>query len=161
MTDELKLMIGKALGRIPSGVHILTTGRGAETMAMMASWVQQASFDPPAVTVAVAKGRPAATAIHQNQRFVLSILAEGDKEILKKYARGIAPGEDPFAGVATIETAVGTPALGNCLAYMECELLTTCDFYGDHELFIGKVIGAKVLREGGAFVHLRGNGFHY
>jgi 3-hydroxy-9,10-secoandrosta-1,3,5(10)-triene-9,17-dione monooxygenase reductase component len=161
MTDEVKLAIGKALGKIPSGIHILTTGQGTAALAMLASWVQQAGFDPPAVTVAVAKGRPAGAAIHQNQAFVLSILAEGDKELLKKYARGTAPGEDPFAGVPTIATGTGIPALANALGYLECQLLTTWDFYGDHELFVAKIIGGKLLREGAPFVHLRGNGFHY
>ncbi len=114
MTDEVKLAIGKALGKIPSGIHILTTGQGPAALAMLASWVQQAGFNPPAITVAVAKGRPAGAAIHQNQAFVLSILAEGDKELLKKYARGTVPGEDPFAGVPTIATGVGdSRALAN------------------------------------------------
>ena len=46
--------IGPVLGRTPSGVFILTasSGDGQET-GMLASWVQQASFDPPAITVAV------------------------------------------------------------------------------------------------------------
>ena len=42
------------LGRVPSGVFILTAsdGEGRET-GMLASWVQQASFEPQQVTVAV------------------------------------------------------------------------------------------------------------
>ncbi len=109
MTDEVKLAIGKALGKIPSGIHILTTGQGTAALAMLASWVQQAGFDPPAVTVAVAKGRPAGAAIHQNQAFVLSILAEGDKELLKKYARGLRRGRIRLRGCRPLRPARGFP----------------------------------------------------
>ncbi|MBC8108463.1 MAG: hypothetical protein H7Z14_17895, partial [Anaerolineae bacterium] len=48
-TDEQKLPIGKALGRIPSGVFVLTAAHAGERMAMLASWVQQAAFEPPAI----------------------------------------------------------------------------------------------------------------
>ena len=44
----------RVLGRTPSGVFILTCsdGAGHET-GMLASWVQQASFDPPMLALAV------------------------------------------------------------------------------------------------------------
>ena len=60
--DHVKQTIGKALGRVPSGVYILTTHHEGQPLAMMASWVQQASFEPPTVGVAVAKDRPLAAA---------------------------------------------------------------------------------------------------
>jgi hypothetical protein len=42
-----KREIGEALGRIPSGVFIATAEEGSEKVGMLASWVQQAGFDPP------------------------------------------------------------------------------------------------------------------
>ena len=52
--DPTTQAIGAVLGRVPSGVFILTAsdGQGKET-GMLASWVQQAGFDPPCDTVAV------------------------------------------------------------------------------------------------------------
>ena len=57
-SDHLKQTVGKALGRIPSGVFVLTAVHENRRDAMLASWVQQVGFDPPAVSIAVAKGRP-------------------------------------------------------------------------------------------------------
>ena len=43
---------------------------------MVASWVSQASFEPPGITVAVAKDRAIESLLQVNDRFVLNILQE-------------------------------------------------------------------------------------
>lgn len=160
-TDPGKLDIGRALGRIPSGVFILTASHEGRATAMLASWVQQAGFNPPAVSVALAKGRPVAEMIRASDCYVLSIVPKEDTTLMKRYARGVAENQDAFDGVATLDTSVGVPALADALAVLECRLRSTCDFAGDHELFIGEVVAAHMLREGHPFAHVRGNGFHY
>src|SRR5436305_9837510 len=97
ISEELKQTVGKALGRIPSGVFILTAAHGGETAAMMASWVQQASFDPPAISIAVAKERAIVDLIKSSKLLALSVIPQGDTTLMKKYARGIKPGENAFA----------------------------------------------------------------
>ena len=44
--------IASVLGRLPSGLFILTARRGADETGMLASWIMQAGFDPPMITVA-------------------------------------------------------------------------------------------------------------
>ena len=160
-TDPSKLSIGKALGRVPSGVYVLTATHAGQATAMLASWVQQAAFAPPAVSVAIAKGRPIAEMIRASNVFALSIIAKDDTTLMKKYARGLKEGEDPFAGVHTRAGSLGVPILTDALACLECRLLRTFDFGGDHEFFVAEVVAGDVLREGQAFAHQRGNGFHY
>ena len=46
-----------ALGRIPSGIFVLTVGRDNVETGMLASWVQQCSFQPPLLSVAIQPGR--------------------------------------------------------------------------------------------------------
>ena len=41
--------LAAALGRVPSGLVVLTARHGARETGMLASWVQQCSFDPPQV----------------------------------------------------------------------------------------------------------------
>ena len=36
----------RELGRLPSGLYVLTAGRGAAATGMLASWVQQVGFEP-------------------------------------------------------------------------------------------------------------------
>src|SRR3954470_14756244 len=56
--EELQKSVGAVLGRTPSGLFVISAADadGRET-AMLASWVQQASFSPPMVTVALNRKR--------------------------------------------------------------------------------------------------------
>jgi flavin reductase (DIM6/NTAB) family NADH-FMN oxidoreductase RutF len=160
-TDPAQLSIGKALGRVPSGVYVLTAAHDGTATAMLASWVQQAAFAPPSVSVAIAKGRSIADMIRASRQFALSIIARDDTTLMKKYARGLTDGENPFAGVRTRPGSLGLPILTDALAYLECRLVRACDFGADHELFLAEVVAGAMLRDGYAFAHQRGNGFHY
>jgi len=160
-SDHLKQTVGKALGRIPSGVFVLTAAHENRRDAMLASWVQQVGFDPPAISIAVAKGRPIVDLMKKAPVFALSIAPEGDTMLMKKYARGIKPGDDPFDGIETFTTPGGAIAIQSALAWIECKLLQVCDFHGDHELIIAQTTDGAILRPGASFTHLRGSGFHY
>jgi flavin reductase (DIM6/NTAB) family NADH-FMN oxidoreductase RutF len=162
-SDHLKNTVGRALGRVPSGVFILTAvsdGRSPSD-AVMVSWVQQAGFDPPAITVAISRQRHVIPAIRGDGRFALSIVSQDDTSLMKRFARGVPDGADPFEGVATRRSPGGLTVLVNALGFLECRLLHVCDFGGDHELFVGEVVAGEVFRDGHAFAHQRGNGFHY
>jgi flavin reductase (DIM6/NTAB) family NADH-FMN oxidoreductase RutF len=161
VSDPFKRTAGKAIGRVPSGVFIVTARQGTAASAMMASWVQQAAFDPPAISVAVAKGRPIRDLIDASKVLAVSVIADGDTSLMKKYARGVKPGEDPFAGVETFPTPAGVPALKKAGAWMECRVLQTCDFGADHDLIVAEVTAGEILRPGASFTHLRGSGMHY
>ena len=161
ISDEFKSTAGKAMGRIPSGVFILSAAHDGAATAMMASWVQQCAFEPPAATVALAKGRPIGEIIRGSGRFALSVVGEEDTSLMKRYARGVKEGEDAFAGVETFATPGNIPVLKAAVAWMECRVLKTCDFGGDHELLVAEVTAGDLLAPGKAFTHQRGSGFHY
>jgi flavin reductase (DIM6/NTAB) family NADH-FMN oxidoreductase RutF len=160
MTDR-DPQLGKAIGRIPSGVYILAARHNGTAVACMLSWVQQASFEPLTVSVAMAKDRAAYGPICYGKAFTLSVLPQGDTSLMKKYARGIKPGEDPFAGVSVGQTPSGQPYLADALAWVECRLTQACDFGGDHDLLVAQVTAGQILRDGASFTHLRGSGYHY
>lgn len=160
-TDEQKLPIGKALGRISSGVFVLSATDGTMNAAMLASWVMQAAFDPPCISVAIAKGRPIIEMIRRTSHFALSIVPEGDRTLMKRFARGVKEGEDPFAGIAITRSPGGAPILCDALGWIEATLIDTLDYAADHELLVCRVTAGALLGEGHAFNHQRGNGFHY
>ncbi|HAA88643.1 MAG TPA: flavin reductase family protein, partial [Verrucomicrobiales bacterium] len=49
--------IGPALGKLPSGVYIATSTLDGEEVGMLASFVEQAGFEPPTITAAISAGR--------------------------------------------------------------------------------------------------------
>ena len=63
------------LGRIPSGILILTVRHEDRETGMLASWVKQAGFTPPSVTVAVKQGRYVADWLTAGAPLVLNFVA--------------------------------------------------------------------------------------
>jgi len=153
-------VIGSALGKIPSGVGVLTAKSGEQESAMLASWFQQAAFEPPMVSIAVNKTRPIASLITDSKAFCLSLFHTNQKELFGHFARGFKPGEDPFDGIALERKTTGSAVLAKAMAYLDCELVSVTDA-GDHTLFVGKIVEAGILDEGNAMVHTRKNGFNY
>jgi flavin reductase (DIM6/NTAB) family NADH-FMN oxidoreductase RutF len=160
MTEQQKTSIGKALGRVVSGVYILTASHESRSGAMLASWVMQAGFEPPAVSIAIARSRPITELIRASGTLALSIIPAEDKSLMKHFAR-LRGSEDPFAGVATQRSAMGIPVLSDALGYLEGRVRQWVDAGVDHDLCIVEITSAQMLREGAAFSHQRGNGFHY
>jgi len=69
--------IATALGRIPSGLFVISWRHDGVDRTMLASWVMQAGFSPPAVSVAVAPTRELVAAIDRGIPFVVNILGVG------------------------------------------------------------------------------------
>ncbi|MDX1386173.1 MAG: flavin reductase family protein [bacterium] len=158
--SDLKDRIGKSLGRIPSGVAILTAQHGEDKGAMLASWFQQCSFEPPMVSVAMKKGRSAEGVLQASEKFVLNILHTNQKDMLGHFGKGFKPGEDPFAGIETETQETGLPILKKCLCFLECQVRHIHEG-GDHQIIVGEVINAGAEEDGQPMVHLRRSGFTY
>jgi flavin reductase (DIM6/NTAB) family NADH-FMN oxidoreductase RutF len=54
----------------------LTTQKGDVSSAMLASWVIQASIQPPGIAIAVAKDRAIESLLHNGDTFVLNVLED-------------------------------------------------------------------------------------
>ena len=153
-----------AAGRVVGSLCVLTARAGDAESAMVASWVSQASFDPPGLTVAVKKDRAVEALLPVGSPFVLNVLAEGrEKAALKALLRPFAPGEDRFEGLeVTRAEASGAAVLSAAAAaYLECTVAQRMEA-GDHWVLYATVGGGKVLDEGAqSAVHFRKVGTSY
>ncbi len=152
----------QALGRLVGSLCVVTTKQEELKGAMLASWVSQATFNPPGITVAVAKERAIESLLHTGSNFVLNILQQGKHlGLMKQFLKPFAPGEDRFLGVAIEETANGCPILTDALAYLECRIANKMEC-GDHWLVYATAEKGKLLQsEGVTAVHHRKSGTHY
>jgi flavorubredoxin/flavin reductase (DIM6/NTAB) family NADH-FMN oxidoreductase RutF len=146
----------QAVGRIIGSLCVLTavTAKpipGSATtqeapIAMLVSWVSQASFTPPGLTMAIAKDR-AEGLDHSGDRFVLNILKEG-MNLRRQFSKPFAPGEDRFADLAISTAENGCPILADALAYLECTVESRMEA-GDHWLIYATVNSGKMLQAAG------------
>ncbi len=141
---SLDTELNKAMGRISGGLYIITAKKGENSSAMLASWVNQASFDPPGFTVAVAKDRAIESLMQVKDTFVLNILEENNYQLLMKhFLKRFPPGGDRFAGIKTQTALNGSPILTDSLAYLECEVVSRMEC-SDHWIVYSKVNSGRV-----------------
>ena len=156
----------QALGRVVGSLCVLTTRKGSGEQilsgAMLASWVSQASFSPPGLTVAVARDRAVEALLHVEDVFVLNVLAAGrETGPMKQFLQPFAPGADRFAGLELAESPSGQPLLPEGLAWLECCVRQRMEC-GDHWLLYAEAqAGALLDATATTAVHQRRSGAHY
>ena len=154
--------LDKAMGRLSGGLYIITATKEGVSSAMLASWVSQASFEPPGFTIAVAKDRAIESLMQVGDSFVLNVLEEGKYQpLMKHFLKRFKPGADRFAGIDTQTATNGSPILNDALAYLECEVVSRMEC-SDHWVVYSKVTAGRVSSpDGMTAVHHRKVGNHY
>ena len=164
MNESDRETLGAVLGRCPSGLFILTAqGPDGSQTGMLASWVQQASFDPPAVTVAIKKGRYLHEWLASHPEVALSLVGESQKKFLGHFGRGFEPRQPAFEGLNTRHGANGLTVLAEALGWLEGRVTQSLDA-GDHVVYLVQLTGAgrgAGLDSETPWVHIRKSGFGY
>lgn len=152
--------IGPALGRIPSGLFIVTTrDEHGQPLGFLGSFVQQMALDPPTICVAVGSGRDHLTAIRAHGHFAISILGEDDKGLMKPFFKKPEDGS-PFDDVAHVDGPNGCPVLTEALSWIECRTAGEHNA-GDHVAVFGAVTAGSKSRDGEPLTHTRKDGLKY
>jgi len=164
MTDELHDTLAPLLGRIPSGVFILVAGNeeGQKT-GLLASWIQQASFEPPQVTVAVNKARYLNEWLKTGSAVTLNQVRQKDPALFRHFGKGFEPDVDAFDGVDSSDAACGLPQLSDAMMTLEGRVEASMES-GDHVIYLVTITAGTAHQEVDAFepfVHIRKNGFNY
>jgi flavin reductase (DIM6/NTAB) family NADH-FMN oxidoreductase RutF len=152
--------MAQVLGRIPSGLFVLTTKRGKHETGMLASWVMQAGFEPPMVSVAVQQSRFVADWLSHGSPFVLNILSEKEKSLLRHFGRGFEPDQPAFDGLDIERCSRGVAVLLGTVGHLECVPVGRVDS-GDHRVFVAEVVGGRLAASESPVVHIRKSGLRY
>ena len=160
MTTDDSDPLALALGRIPSGLFLVTTLEDDRPLGFVASFVQQVGFRPPTVCVAMGKERAPLAAMRAKGSFAISVLDRASEKLMGRFFKQHGPGESPFDGLATTAGPSGSPVLPEALAWLDCRLAGEHDA-GDHVVVFGEVLDGALAREGEPSVHLRRNGLTY
>jgi flavin reductase (DIM6/NTAB) family NADH-FMN oxidoreductase RutF len=149
--------IGAAIGRIPSGVFIVTAKQGDQKVGMMASWVMQAGFEPPCVSVAVHPDRELYKIIEETGRFSINVISNANMDLMKTFSK-YSPNQ--FDEVEFEETDCGV-TLPAAVAVLECKVKDKMTVT-DHHVYVAEVLNGNYMnRDLEPMVHLRKSGFNY
>ena len=134
-----------AVGHIPSGLFIVcTTDSNGNKDGFLGSWVQQVSFDPLLITLALKKGRPGYEQIISGNIFSINIVGEEQSSYLKYFWKGYPPGQGPFENIPHVISEKGAIRINEAKSVIECICVSKSE-PGDHELVIAEVISSMDL----------------
>jgi flavin reductase (DIM6/NTAB) family NADH-FMN oxidoreductase RutF len=126
------------------GVYVVTTRLGGKINGMTAAWVAQVSLNPLLVMVSIAPSRYSHTLIKESGIFAINVLTGEQVELAKRFGYKSGRKVDKFAGLDCLAAGSGAPVLPQAYAYLDLRLVHTYTA-GDHTLFVGEVMEAKIL----------------
>ncbi len=152
-----------SVGHIPSGLFIVAVEDAQSNTidGYLASWVQQVSFNPMIVSLAIKPGRPAYDLIKSGKPFAINIIGDHDKSYLKHFWKGYDPASNPFNELPHVRGENGGVILNQAKSAIECRLLSSVK-PGDHDIVFAEVLSSHVMNEEAKpLVHIRKSGADY
>jgi flavin reductase (DIM6/NTAB) family NADH-FMN oxidoreductase RutF len=127
------------------GVYVVTTRVGDRVNGMTAAWVSQVSLNPLLLMVSIAPPRFSHGLIMESRILAVNVLAHDQVDLGKRFGYQSGRKVDKFVGLDWTAAVSGAPILSQAYAYFDLKLVDTFPA-GDHTLFVGEVVGAKILR---------------
>jgi flavin reductase (DIM6/NTAB) family NADH-FMN oxidoreductase RutF len=152
-----------SVGHIPSGLFIVTVRDPASNVidGYLGSWIQQVSFNPLIISLAIKPGRPAYELIKSGKTFAINVVGDHDKSYLKHFWKGFDPANNPFSELPYESGQHGGIVLKQAKSAMECKLINS-HMPGDHEIIFAEVLSSYVMNEEAKpLVHIRKSGADY
>jgi len=149
--------VDEALRLIPAPVAVIGAAKGGTLGGLTAAWLTRVSSEPPLLLVAVGHERFTWGLMEDARQFTVSVLAEGQVAEARLFGLKSRREVDKWAETAHVLLGDGVPALLHCTSRFLCEVesrFTT----GDHDCFVGRVVGAEVVA-GGPALPMRGSDY--
>lgn len=145
-------VIARALAALTEGAFLMTSAFEDERAGVLVHGVLKASTDPAMIVVTARKGHAIDPIIRDSRCFAVGLVDPDDKLIRKRFrfsdtavsVRAEAGAADPFEAFPDQTLVTGSPILDRCRVWMDCHIARHVDLEGDHELFVGLVVAARV-----------------
>jgi flavin reductase len=132
----------KVLSTFATGVTVVTTQVQGKVHGMTANAFTSVSLNPPLVLVSVTKDAETHQYIQETGKFGISILSAEQSDLSNYYAGKADP---EIEATLVYDYMNDIPVLRTCISSLVCNLWAQYDG-GDHTLFVGEVIGQKMLQ---------------
>jgi len=142
----------RVMGRFATGVTVVTTGGPMGLHGLTANAVASLSLAPPLLLVAVDRRSQTREFIRANRCFAVNILRLDQEEVSRRFAQ---PGPKDFLGLDLTTDVTEAPIIAGSLAHADCRLYDVLDG-GDHEIFLGEVVGGAAEDGGDPLLYFAG-----
>ena len=147
-----------ALRMLSYGVYILTSKFENNYCAATVTWVSQASFEPPLISVCIKGDSASYAVVKERGEFLLHLLGQDQKDLAASFFKPTIL-ENGLINGQTYQLQDDFPLLTAVPAYIKCSVLDILE-KGDHPLFLAEVIDAVINEEPNP-LELRKTGWSY
>ncbi|MCC6426119.1 MAG: flavin reductase family protein [Phycisphaerales bacterium] len=143
MHGPAESLISRALAMMPGGTYIITASFEGKKAGATVRSAMPCSYDPLLVCAASRKGHGIEPIIRDSRHFAICLLDAQDKLMARKFCT-MSREADAFDSLP-IETLIsGAPIIKRSLLAIDCEVVRHFDLEADHELYIGRVLAARI-----------------
>jgi len=140
------------------GVYILSSVNEGEYCVSTITWVSQASFEPPMISVCIKRNSASYEIVKKRGEFILHLLGDNQKELASTFFKPTIFENEKLNG-QEFSLENNLPLLKDVPAYIQCKVVEILE-NGDHPLFLAEVVDAKINNDSNP-LELRKTGWTY
>ncbi len=140
------------------GVYILSSINEGEYCVSTITWVSQASFEPPMISVCIKRNSSSYEIVKKRGEFILHLLGDNQKELASTFFKPTIFENEKLNG-QEFSLENNLPLLKDIPAYIQCKVVEILE-NGDHPLFLAEVVDAKINNDSNP-LELRKTGWTY
>ena len=140
------------------GVYILSSVNKGEYCVSTVTWVSQASFEPPMISVCIKRNSASYEIVKKRGEFILHLLGDNQKELASTFFKPTIFENEKLNG-QEFSLENNLPLLKDIPAYIQCKVVEILE-NGDHPLFLAEVVDAKINNDSNP-LELRKTGWTY
>ena len=140
------------------GVYILSSVNEGEYCVSTITWVSQASFKPPMISVCIKRNSASYEIVKKRGEFILHLLGDNQKELASTFFKPTIFENEKLNG-QEFSLENNLPLLKDIPAYIQCKVVEILE-NGDHPLFLAEVVDAKINNDSNP-LELRKTGWTY
>ena len=140
------------------GVYILSSLSEGEYCVSTVTWVSQASFEPPMISVCIKRNSASYEIVKKRGEFILHLLGDNQKELASTFFKPTIFENEKLNG-QEFSLENNLPLLKDIPAYIQCKVVEILE-NGDHPLFLAEVVDAKINNDSNP-LELRKTGWTY
>ena len=148
----------QSLRMLSYGVYILSSVNKGEYCVSTITWVSQASFEPPMISVCIKRNSASYEIVKKRGEFILHLLGDNQKELASTFFKHTIFENEKLNG-QEFSLENNLPLLKDIPAYIQCKVVEILE-NGDHPLFLAEVVDAKINNDSNP-LELRKTGWTY
>lgn len=138
--------IKDACDRILTGLYLLSAHHDGRRAGTLALGVHPCASEPILLCVPVRRGHRIEPIIRDSRCFAVSAVDPDDRLLRRRFEAqpSAEVHHDPFDSLPVVNLGTGSPVLRSSALAFDCEVVRHIDMDADHELYIGRVLAARI-----------------